>query len=120
MQRSGKKPEPKRRYSIPDGVRNAVERRSGGRCEIEHPDCRGTATQMHHRLPRSAGGPHTVANLLHLCDIGHHVWVHGQPRQAREYGWLLRRGACPEATEVLLRPSCGVYASLVDPRGQTA
>jgi 5-methylcytosine-specific restriction endonuclease McrA len=81
----------KRRYrpSIPSAVREQVRRRSRGLCEFG--GCPTRAAHMHHRLPRSAGGPHTVDNLADLCG-SHHRWVHAHPRESYELGLLVRRG----------------------------
>lgn len=73
-------------------VREAVWARSGGQCEIPHPRCTGRATEMHHKLMRSAGGKHTPENLLDLCTTGHR-YIHAHPGWAYEQGYLTRRGA---------------------------
>lgn len=80
----------KRRADTPtDDVLDAVRRRSGGKCEI----CRtATATQFHHRKPRSAGGKHTVENLLHVCGFGNTSGCHGRAHSDPDRytrGWLL-------------------------------
>lgn len=42
----------------------------------------------HERLPRSRGGsPYDLANVITLCR-SHHEWVHGHPREAREFDLL--------------------------------
>lgn len=46
------------------------------------------ATDAHHRVPRSAGGPHEIANLVALCRLCH-GWVHAHPAEAREEGYAL-------------------------------
>jgi 5-methylcytosine-specific restriction enzyme A len=74
---------------IPEEVREAVRRRSGGWCEFDA--CLKRAAHMHHRLPRSAGGPHTPENLAHLC-AAHHAWVESYRTDAYALGWLIRRG----------------------------
>jgi 5-methylcytosine-specific restriction endonuclease McrA len=74
---------------IPVEVRVAVRRRSKGWCEFD--GCTRMASHMHHKLPRSAGGPHTVENLADLC-AAHHSWVHGHPMESYTLGWLERRG----------------------------
>jgi 5-methylcytosine-specific restriction endonuclease McrA len=73
---------------IPDDVREAVYRRSGGWCEFDA--CLKRAAHLHHRLPRSAGGKHTVDNLVDLCGA-HHAWIHSHPVDAYALGWLERR-----------------------------
>lgn len=44
------------------------------------------ATDMHHRVTRSRGGPGDVFNLAHLCSECHHVHAHGE----LEYPWYVR------------------------------
>ena len=51
-----------------------VRRRDGGRCCV--PGCRAARhLEIHHVVPRAAGGDHTPENLTLLCD-GHHVALH--------------------------------------------
>lgn len=83
---------PGTRSKIPDTVRADVAARSGGRCEAQHPGCTIRATEMHHRLMRSAGGKHTVENLLDLCTAGHR-YIHGHPNWSYEQGYLLKRSS---------------------------
>jgi 5-methylcytosine-specific restriction endonuclease McrA len=78
--------------------------RAGGRCELEStlyttPDldvvcgshrCRGTATEVHHRLPTSGGGKHDLDNLLALCGDCHRH-IHKYPTVSYENGWLISR-----------------------------
>lgn len=85
-------PKPSRdRGPVPAKVRAVVQGRSRGVCECGR-SCTDRAQVMHHRLPRSAGGRHTAANLLHLADA-HHRWIHDHPAAAYELGLLIRRGA---------------------------
>ncbi len=80
---------PATRTKIPKSIRQLVEQRSRGICEMD--DCTAPATDLHHRLRRAQGGKHTVENLAHLCSHDHHVRIHGNPKWAYETGWLLRR-----------------------------
>src|SRR6185437_10345772 len=51
-----------------------VHRRDGGRCRV--PGCRSSRyLEIHHVVPREAGGNHEPENLVLLCD-GHHRAVH--------------------------------------------
>jgi len=80
--------------AIPASVRRAVEMRSGGVCE----GCgMRPATEKHHRLFRSRGGPHTISNLLDLCGWGNHTGCHGvaHTRVGEERGWSIRSGGDP-------------------------
>lgn len=64
----------------------------GGVCQIQVPDvCTYWATEMHHRLPRSQGGPHTRANGLPGCNSCH-FFVTTHPAWAVAHGFSLRRG----------------------------
>lgn len=83
--------------ALPDAIKEQVRRRSRGLCEIEHGDCPGPAAHFHHRQMRSAGGPHTVDNLMHLCLPAHHR-IHADPGTAYRLGWLVRRGQDPMTT----------------------
>jgi hypothetical protein len=76
---------------IPSKVRSEVAGRSGGWCEIDHPNCLMRATQMHHVLRRSQGGKDDADNLLHLCLMGHD-YIHANPALSYESGWLKRSG----------------------------
>jgi 5-methylcytosine-specific restriction enzyme A len=63
-------------YDDPEYKRNkaAVRRRSGGRCEWAQG---GTwcgsplGVQCDHKIPRSQGGSHALANLWDLCAVHH-------------------------------------------------
>lgn len=77
-----------------DQARLEAYTRSAGQCEateLPH-DCTGRAEHFHHVLPRSAGGPNTVENLLGVCEPGHSV-IHGHPTMARDLGYLRSRYA---------------------------
>lgn len=81
------------RTSIPKTIRDRVRLRSRGRCEFVWVDgnrCDHNAEVCHHRLMRSAGGQHTVENLLDVCHK-HHRYIHSHPELSYEQGWLLRR-----------------------------
>jgi 5-methylcytosine-specific restriction endonuclease McrA len=74
---------------IPPEVRLAVERRDVD-CQAKEAwghTCRGVLV-LHHRLPRSRGGKHTLENLVLLCPAAHD-YVHGHPAWARDNGFLL-------------------------------
>jgi 5-methylcytosine-specific restriction endonuclease McrA len=48
---------------------------------------------VHHRLPRSRGGQHTMANLLVLCDLHHHLAHRVRMAEALASGVILRTSA---------------------------
>lgn len=75
-----------------DAAIEIVKTRARGRCEIEWTSvvCTRWGTQAHHRLPRSAGGPHVPDNLLWACDACHDT-AHANPEQARVRGVILSR-----------------------------
>jgi 5-methylcytosine-specific restriction endonuclease McrA len=117
---------------IPAKVRAAVRARSGGRCEfrfwpgddLDAPlagdvRCRRRATEMHHRLPRSRGGAHTVENLVHLCSPCHD-WIEQNREEARHRGLLI--ATPPYDPLAKLRRSVGPIdpASLADLGGDAA
>lgn len=86
-----KVPKARRGREWPQEVKDAVWRRSGGMCEAKaSPECRKYAGQLHHRRMRSQGGPDTVENALHVCTPCH-GYIHDNPQQSYEAGWLIRR-----------------------------
>jgi hypothetical protein len=99
------KPGPRKKASrdIPPAIRAALLERSGGLCEGcgLHP-----ATEAHHRLYRSRGGKHTLANLVHLCGLGNHTGCHGLAHSGKageDFGWALRSGSDPAAVGLWYR-----------------
>lgn len=82
---------------IPPEVREAVRRRSGGRCEVRLDGCSGRATGQHHRLKRRAG-VHTVENLLDICPNCHTASpaaIHRNVARSLEVGLLLNSWELP-------------------------
>ncbi len=64
------------RATIPPSVRSAVLERDGFRCRL--PGCRRTRfLQIHHVVPREAGGDNRVENLVALCSGCHHALHRG-------------------------------------------
>lgn len=58
------------RHSVPPSVRRAVLARDGHRCSTE--GCSAVhRLEVHHILPRSAGGPNDAENLITLCAACH-------------------------------------------------
>lgn len=80
---------------IPAAVDAALRRRSAGQCEVRGPNCTGRAQHRHHRLRQSAGGPHTVENLIHACVECHDGYIHAYPDRAYREGTLIRRADGP-------------------------
>lgn len=52
--------------------------------------CTNVATLGHHILPRSQGGPHTLANCLPCC-FECHLYIHANPTWSYENGLLKKR-----------------------------
>lgn len=77
----------------PASVREAVLRRSGGRCEAGTIWCLGKPTQIHHKDRNRKNN--TMDNLLHVCGNGNATGCHGRIHQevteAFAEGWLTRR-----------------------------
>lgn len=68
---------------IPTKAREVVRERQGGQCAR----CGNTYTALHHRMRRREGG-HGYENLVGLCDTCH-KFVHGSPKVAQEYGYII-------------------------------
>lgn len=75
---------------------DVVKERSFGLCEV----CgKARATEVHHILHRSHGGPDSPENLLHVCGWGNTSGCHGKAHtDTHRYGngWALRSGNGPE------------------------
>lgn len=70
-------------------VRDRVEARSGGACEIgKEGVCTERAVHFHHRLMRSQGGRDLVDNFLHVCAACH-TYAHLHREEADALGWIL-------------------------------
>jgi hypothetical protein len=74
-QRIGSDAAPERAtQDVPPKVQRFVRRRDGGKCCV--PGCRAARhLEIHHIVPRAAGGGHGPENLTVLCD-GHHTALH--------------------------------------------
>ncbi len=70
--------------SVSPAVRDAVLLRDRGFCQR----CGRMGRHLHHRLPRSRGGPGTEANLVLVC-LACHGWIHANPEQATATGWTV-------------------------------
>lgn len=60
--------------------KDAVKKRSGGRCELAGPTCLGVAHDVDHVFGRKGPDPHNPDRMLHLCGFGNagggcHQWV---------------------------------------------
>ncbi|MDU0478364.1 hypothetical protein QVA66_03810 [Staphylococcus chromogenes] len=84
-------------------------------------ECTARGEHLHHRQLRSQGGRHTVPNLVHICHACHE-WIHANPRDAAECGFIVRRGADPAAVAVLRRSRWVLLddSGGVEPTGQDA
>ena len=74
-QRVGSATAPERAVQdVPPKIQRFVRRRDGGKCCV--PACRAARhLELHHVIPRAAGGTHAPENLTLLCD-GHHRALH--------------------------------------------
>lgn len=88
MQR-GPAPRRSKRNGVPPKVRAAVVDRCRGQCER----CGGWVglePELHHKVKRSQGGPHTEANLAALCHECH-SWAEANPAAAVAEGVSVQR-----------------------------
>lgn len=94
-----------KRHPVPEGVRDTVYRREGGRCAR----CGltlGAIWELQHRKPRGMGGSadpaiHLPSNLLALCTRCHH-WATGHPVAGIMLGVNLWQSADPSQVPVTL------------------
>ncbi len=69
---------------FPQSVKDAVKKRSGGRCECRRSicphsgRCTARAAEFNHKQSQRSGGSDTPANCEHLCESCH--------RRTRSYG----------------------------------
>lgn len=78
---------------MPDGRRDEILARAGGRCELEglgHERCGGRADDVHHRYPKEYGGSHEPANLMALCSWHNRHWAETFRDEAAELGVRFR------------------------------
>jgi hypothetical protein len=65
--------------------------RDGHRCVAQIDGvCHGRADHAHHILPRSAGGPDELWNLISACDACH-AHIHANPTWSYAHGFLRSR-----------------------------
>jgi len=70
-------------HQVPPARRRAVLHGHGTRCAV--PYCRSTLwLDVHHILPRVAGGTHDLANLVPLCSLHHRLVHEGRVQVARD------------------------------------
>lgn len=60
-----------------EAARRVVRQRSGGVCELQGPNCKGRAHDVHHAWGRLGGDPHHPSKLIHLCGFGNTDGCHG-------------------------------------------
>ena len=80
--------------TIPVHLRRAVARRDR-RCRFPGCDQPVAATQVHHIVHRSEGGPTKLTNLLSLCSFHHLIAIH-------RWGWQIRLH--PDGTVTAISP----------------
>ena len=96
-----------RATGFPPKVRQQIVERSSGRCEVMASGCTFTATAIHHRRARGAGGtrrPDTnlPSNALCVCDACHRR-IESQRTEALAAGWLVPQNGVPAAVPVVYR-----------------
>lgn len=72
-------------------ARRIVEARAFGRCEANTPACplrEHRGVHVHHIRRRSQGGGHDPSNLLLCCEEAH-AYIHANPAESYEAGWLV-------------------------------
>ncbi len=80
------------RAATMQAARAEAEARAYGRCEANTPACPSRehrADHAHHMLRRAQGGRDVPENLLMVCEASHR-WIHANPSEAYENGWLIR------------------------------
>lgn len=70
-------------------VRREVLERQGGICAFS--GCREPATDVHEIKPRSRGGNWLSADEAAGFCNGHHMWIHGNPKEAARLGLLVSK-----------------------------
>jgi hypothetical protein len=88
-------------------IREGLERRSEGLCEMRLPGCSGNATDAAHRLARKKGGRRyesfdRLCNLIHACRTCHR-WTHDRPAEANDLGLVLKEWQVPELEPMAYR-----------------
>ena len=96
-----------RATGFPPKVRQQIVERSSGRCEVMASGCTFTATAIHHRRARGAGGtrrPDTnlPSNALAVCDACHRR-IESQRTEALAAGWLVPQNGTPADAAVVYR-----------------
>jgi hypothetical protein len=71
-------------------VRARVLEAANGSCLARTPDCRGAASQTHHRKGRDGDLVDNPEFLLAVCWACHNH-IHQNPAMSYERGWMLRR-----------------------------
>lgn len=70
-------------------LRDALQRRSGGRCEVRFsPYCTGVGQGPHHKKKESQGGSDTLENCLWSCNIRNSA-IEDEPLRARAEGLVV-------------------------------
>lgn len=86
--------------AIPTKARQVVRERQQGQCLR----CGVAYTEVHHRQRRRDGG-HGYENLVGLCSADHR-WAHANPKEAKEYGFIVAPGVT-DVCDVPIRSFAG-------------
>jgi len=76
-------------------ARKRVYERAEGRCELGTPACTHIGTEAHHRKGRDGDLVADDSLLAWTCSDCHR-YAHGNPKEAYERGWLVRRNSKPD------------------------
>lgn len=68
-------PGDRNRSTVPPATRREALRRDGHRCRVKGCE-RALFVEVHHKIPRSAGGSHDLQNLVTLCSGCHRALHH--------------------------------------------
>jgi ATP-dependent DNA helicase RecQ len=96
-------------------IREAVLRRDNYKCVECGTSCRSAEADVHHLLPRSAGGPDEPSNLVTLCDgchAAHHPKLAGRLARRVMEKWAVRLALWLDSLGAISDATCNFGAAL--------
>jgi ATP-dependent DNA helicase RecQ len=96
-------------------IREAVLRRDNYKCMECGTPCRSSEADVHHLLPRSAGGPDEPSNLVTLCDgchAAHHPKLAGRLARRVMEKWAVRLALWLDSLGAISDATCNLGAAL--------
>jgi ATP-dependent DNA helicase RecQ len=96
-------------------IREAVLRRDNYKCVECGTPCRSAEADVHHLLPRSAGGPDEPSNLVTLCDgchAAHHPKLAGRLARRVMEKWAVRLALWLDSLGAISDATCNFGAAL--------